>query len=175
MERKNYKVRPLFNVSNVTVYENRVSYESEDEKEYIVIPMSSVSSVGVVYKSKPIWLVLSILFFLAGIVITFGFKRDLRDDAYIPLVVGIVLGILFLIGYFLSRTLTFEVSSNGGENISITFRAGTMKTLDLKNSADVIAFLAESLVKRSYQKTKKEYEDFSEVEEYEEDYVEDNY
>ncbi|MHB2150134.1 hypothetical protein ACX8XP_13830 [Calditrichota bacterium LG25] len=74
--------------------------------DFISITLDSVSSCGLETKSYPVFLVLAFISLVGVFVI--------EDDGKI---FAVVLFILFLSIYFLSRKAFFVISSNGGQNI----------------------------------------------------------
>lgn len=113
----------LANQSTFRVNSSCVEFESSSlfgqKKKFI--PLNSVASMtGGLH--KPIG------YLIAAVVVLFlGIVGSLEFKSAIPLAVMIIIAAVFVIGYFISKSILLEVTSNAGIEISIQFRPGVIE------------------------------------------------
>jgi hypothetical protein len=82
---------------------------SAGASRYISIPLDGVSSCGLVTRSFPILLLLAVLAAVGGFVLK-------QKEATVG---GLVVGVILVIAYFVTRVAVINISPNGGESIVV--------------------------------------------------------
>ena len=103
----------------------RVKYDAKGNgmSKFVSISLEAVSSCGLITRSRPILLI------LAAIALIAAFAQPDQSARYGLLLVGLVLGI----AYLLTRSGVITVSSNGGEKIAVPAKG--------MNRESILAFL----------------------------------
>ena len=113
----------LANQSTFRVNSSCVEFESSSlfgqTKKFI--PLSCVASMtGGIHKPLG-YLIAAVVVFFLGIVGSLAFR------SVIPLALMIIMAAVFVIGYFISKSILLEVTSNAGIEISIQFLPGVIE------------------------------------------------
>jgi len=78
--------------------------------------LEKISSVEVHFKSKPIYLVLGVIIFILGI----WAKSEFREDSAFTF--GLIVSVVFIVAFFLTRKHVISVTPDGGKSIDITVK-----------------------------------------------------
>jgi hypothetical protein len=113
----------LANQSTFRVNSSSVEFESSSlfgqRKKFI--PLSRVASMAAgVY--KPFGYLIATL-----IVLFLGVVGSFESGSIIPLAVTIIIGAVFIVAYFISKSILLEITSNAGIEISIQFKPGVIE------------------------------------------------
>jgi len=88
----------------------------------ISIFLEKISSIVVYYETKPLYLLLGIVSIIAGLIM-FGVGEELFQRISL---FTFVIGVIFIINYFLTKKHVITISPDGGKNLNIEVK-GTSK------------------------------------------------
>lgn len=138
-------------ITTLKVTDKDLSFRSSSllGQTHQVAPLPNISSTHCGY-SKPIgYLVIGILIALAGIVAGFaqhgGGPAGGSGMAGLPL---IVIGLVFIIAYFLSKKLTISIETSGGMVMGLTFKRSVIENVkvDIQKALSAIQLINRKVV-----------------------------
>jgi hypothetical protein len=117
-------MKKLNNEKNILVSDNDLITLTDhriylDEKMwgynyYIEIYLENISSIEAKYASKPLFLILSILFLISFIFL------GISENESSAMGIGLVLGLVFFLLWWRSRKHVLSISSNGGSKLNFS-------------------------------------------------------
>lgn len=117
------------NNSIIQVTNKRVIYNTTKfgKKNYTSIFLKRISSIELEYKSKPLYIILSALFFIAGLFL----QVDTGNNQFPYFLYGIILALIFIVWFFVSRKHFLVISSFGNEgNIKLQTKGLSKESLE---------------------------------------------
>ena len=136
----------LDEVTKLLVHKTKIVFTSASLSGELhqVIPMASISSAHCGY-SKPIFLL-----FFGVILLIAGLIASLASNATVLLIVGLILGGLFVLLYFLSKKISIVLETSGGMQLSLSFKRSVIEnvSIDLEQALKVIRIINDNIVKQ---------------------------
>ncbi len=99
----------------LTNYRIRQNFGTQKHPQFISIHLKKISSVELYYKETVLWLILGIVLLAFGLITFLSYRVE-------PGAIGIVLGGLFLLLYYLSKRYLMRICSDGGSHIAIQIK-----------------------------------------------------
>lgn len=136
----------LYGERSFRVAGKQISFETSSRfgQLHQVVPLTNVSSTHCGY-SKPIGLlILGVLFGIGGILSAFS-----RQPGNGPVVlVLLIIGALFVIGYLLSKKIVISLQSDGGMQMGLTFKRSVIENIpvDIDKALQTIKFINEKVI-----------------------------
>jgi hypothetical protein len=120
--------------TRLTVTDSTIEYETASLSGQLckIVPLPRVSSMAAGVH-KPIAYII-----VAGFLFLFGCFLSIESRSSIPTVVAMLIAAILLVGYFLSKTVLFEITSNAGIEISLCFHPSVIEGVPV-DSAKAIA------------------------------------
>ncbi len=142
----------LYGESSFKVAGKQISFETSSRfgQLHQVVPLTNVSSTHCGY-SKPIGLlILGVLFGVGGILS--GFSRQ-SGSAPVVLVL-LIIGGLFVIGYLLSKKIVLSLQSDGGMVMGLAFKRSVIENIpvDIQKALEAINIINEKVIDSKIQK-----------------------
>lgn len=116
-----------------------------------VVPLSKISSTHCGY-SKPIgYLIIGVIFIVIGVLSNFFPMRILWQFGLfgsLCLILGLVIGGIFLIAYWLSKKMTMFLETSGGMTIGLTFKRSVIENVpvDINKALKAISILNQKVM-----------------------------
>lgn len=114
-----------------------------------VAPLTSVSSSHCGYL-KPIQ------FFIIGVIIAIaGLIAGLTQESGVPIVISLIVGICFIVAYFLLKKMTFVIETHGSSVMGLTFKRSIIENvdLDIEQALNAIEILNEKVIESQVKTT----------------------
>lgn len=131
--------------TNLLVYKTKIVFKSASlaGELHQVVPMNSISSTHCGY-SKPIFLLFFGVFFLiAGLIASQVVNGGL-------LILGLFIGGLFILFYFLSKKISIVLETSGGMQLCLSFKRSVIEnvSIDLDQALKVIKIINDNIIKQ---------------------------
>lgn len=142
----------LYGERSFRVEGKQISFETSSRfgQLHQVVPLTNVSSTHCGY-SKPIGLlIMGVLFGVGGILSAFS-----RQSGSGPVVlVLLIVGALFVIGYLLSKKIIISLQSDGGMQMGLTFKRSVIENIpvDIDKALQTIQFINEKVIESKIHK-----------------------
>jgi len=122
------------NQDTVVLTNQRVHHADKEwgRSHQITIFLENISSIEMLYKSNPIFLVVAIFCFLLGF---YAMQQTQTNGGNLP-TISFVVGVVLLAFWFYSRTRQVSISSNGGGKLN--FRVDGMKADAVEEFVDKV-------------------------------------
>ncbi|MDD4241716.1 MAG: hypothetical protein PHG54_09815 [Smithellaceae bacterium] len=132
-------------VTSLKVTDKEVTFRSSSlfGQTYQVIPLPSVSSTHCGY-SKPIgYLIVGAIFLIGGI---FSGLAQQGGSAFI--IIGLVIGGIFLIAYYLSKKILISLETNGGLVLGLSFKRSVIENIsvDIEQALKAIGIVNQKVI-----------------------------
>ena len=132
--------------TKLLVHKTKISFKSASLSGELhqVVPMASISSTHCAY-SKPIFLLFfGIILFIAGLI-----SSQVVNVSGL-LIVGLVIGGIFVLLYFLSKKISIVLETSGGMQLSLSFKRSVIEnvSIDLDQALKVIKIINDNIVKQ---------------------------
>jgi hypothetical protein len=113
---------------NLKVTDKEITFKSSSLYGQIhrIVPLPSVASTHCGY-SKPIGYLIMGAIFLVGSVLS---GLEIRSGGGL-IVIGLVIGVIFLIAYYLSKKIAISLETSGGMQFGLSFKRSVMETVSV--------------------------------------------
>lgn len=136
----------LYGESSFKVSGKQISFETSSRfgQLYQVVPLTNVSSTHCGY-SKPIGLLIVGALFVVGGIVS-GFSRQPGSGPAV--LVFLIIGGLFLIGYLLSKKIVLSLQSDGGMVLGLIFKRSVIENIpvDVQKALETIKLINEKVI-----------------------------
>ncbi len=95
-----------------------VTYTLGNLESTLIIAKGSLASVGFQKSSKPLWLVLSVVFAIFGLI---SFAMGMTEEGYVGGLGSIFLSLIFYMLYYFSKMAVLEFDSSGAQTLAFQF------------------------------------------------------
>jgi len=131
--------------TSLKVTDKEVTFRSSSlfGQTYQVVPLPSISSTHCGY-SKPIgYLIMGAIFLIGGILAGLG---QIGDDKII--LIGLVIGSIFLIAYSLSKKIVISLETSGGMVLGLSFKRSVIEnvSVDIEQALKAIRIVNQKVI-----------------------------
>lgn len=131
--------------TKLSVYKTKIVFKSASlaGELHQVVPLARISSTHCGY-SKPIFLLFfGVIFFIAGLISS----QVVNGSGLI--IVGLIIGGLFVLLYFLSKKISIVLETSGGMQLCLSFKRSVIEnvSIDLEQALKVIGIINDNIVK----------------------------
>jgi hypothetical protein len=131
--------------TSLNVTDKQVTFRSSSlfGQTYQVVPLPSVSSTHCGY-SKPIgFLIMGAIFLIGGILTGLGQRGGFKI-----ILIGLVIGGIFLVAYYLSKKIVISLETSGGMVLGLSFKRSVIEnvSVDIEQALNAIRIINQKII-----------------------------